>query len=210
MCALNRKLSRLATLLTETPCATAHPTPSPAAEGRPHGLPPHLAFKDIVYAWLMRPADAPGTGSQRKGQWILSENSHHRHDPLYLATLITWHSPLSVGMLTLDRPHDHLDLSPYLDRDIWIVTGLHQLHQSSSRNVLERVIDMAHKAAKPLWVVSSPATSRPHSAAAHSLAQARRQESVSEYVRQLRQQPPWYFMSASSRAKWQDITWPPP
>lgn len=161
----------------------------------------------MVYAWLMTAADVPsaGSGDQHKGQWILSEVSQRRHDPLYLATLITWHSPLSVGIIALDRPHDHLDLSPYLSRDVWIVTGLDKLHQSSSRNVCERLIDMAHKAAKPLWVVT--AISPPHCQSLRPPEQPHRQ--VAEYVRKLRQQPPWYFMSASSRAKWQDITLPP-
>ena len=213
VCQLNQKLSRLKALAAEHHTSITATNPqAPSSTLFSGELPRRLSFKTTTYQWLVAYSHPATDRSQLKGHWIQTHPHPNWRDPWHLAALFIWHSPLHAAVLALHHSHQHLDLKPYLTRDVWIVFGLEHLHRSRCRHLLELIISLAHKTLKPLWVVSSSPitpnrpTPTPRSAPLSAGVNNIKPRNISQYVSHLKQQPPWYFMSSSVRAQWQEIT----
>ena len=213
VCQLNQKLSRLKTIATEYHSYTKSTTHQPASSSLFSGeLPRKLSFESTTYQWLVAYSHPATDRTQLKGHWIHTHRSQLWHDPWHLASLFIWHSPLHAAVLALHHSHQHLDLTPYLTRDVWILFGLDKLHHSRCRHLLELIISIAHKTLKPVWVFSSSPhsfkspTQTTRSAPLSAFIKNPKQRNISQYVAHLKHQPPWYFISSSARAQWQEIT----
>ena len=130
-----------------------------------------------------------------KGQCLTAS---HPHDPWLVGTAFAWHSPLKPSIIALDQPARYHDLSSHLTSDLWIIHGLEHLTRSESRGTLERIIQSAYHGCIAIWALL------PHHLSPDQ--RQNRQRPVSRYVESLKQRSPSYFISESTRRKWNGVT----